>query len=88
MNICNRKEENNSKINWKLIAVCIMIVSAVYLYFNPEIISTLLAPTKEITQIAGEPNVKLPMKSFSNQKQMLEMYKNISKCTSILDEIM
>lgn len=88
MNIYNRKEENKSKINWKLIAVCIMIVLAVYLYFNPEIISNLLGPTKEITQIAGGPAVKLPMKSFSNQTQMLEIYKNINKCTSILDEIM
>ena len=41
-----------------------MIVSAVYLYFNPETIKYFVTPTKEITQIAGEPNVKLPMKSF------------------------
>lgn len=83
MNIYNRKEENNSKINWKLIAVCIMIVSAVYLYFNPKIISILLAPSKEVTQIAGN-----SLKQVNSINQYREIYDNITKCNNILNEIM
>ena len=83
MNIYNRKEENNSKINWKLIAVCIMIVSAVYLYFNPKIISILLSPSKEVTQIAGN-----SLKQVNSINQYREIYDNITKCNNILNEIM
>ena len=80
----HQDKDKKSNMNWKLIIACIVIVGAVYLYLNPDVINRFLGPTKEITQIAGN-NIK---QASNNLNQYREIYENITKCNNILNEIM